>query len=236
MARVTNGFLGDMSGSVGNITFARARGGIATARVRAKPGNPRSLAQQQQRGRFKQLQRFASAFMSARLIRPFWRVHSSGRLSAYNQFIRSNAAAMSAGLDPALAVLSKANGLAEVTLTAALPAEDGTNTLLLSVESTAGGDDADFLVGVLYHAGRWQAVVADTGATRGNGTIPVPVPAAWMAESDALFAYAFAYKVGPTGLQLSASSAWKVTEAPFVIEPPDVPAPASDDEAVYGQG
>ena len=44
MARVNGGFLGNLSGSVGNVTFARARGGIQTARVKTSPSNPRSLA------------------------------------------------------------------------------------------------------------------------------------------------------------------------------------------------
>ena len=65
MAIVKGGFLGDLSGSVGNVTFARARGGIHTARIRVTPVNPRTQAQQQQRGRFKQLQQFTSAFLEA---------------------------------------------------------------------------------------------------------------------------------------------------------------------------
>ena len=82
MATVKGGFLGDLSGSVGNITFARARGGIRTARIRATPSNPRSQAQQKQRGRFKQIQQFASALLDAGLVRPFWRPYARRGLSA----------------------------------------------------------------------------------------------------------------------------------------------------------
>ncbi len=78
MARVTGGFLGELSGSVGNVTFARSRGGIQTARRRAAPSNPRTAAQQSQRGRFKQIQAFASAFLDAFHGRENW-THSTVR-------------------------------------------------------------------------------------------------------------------------------------------------------------
>lgn len=236
MARVQGGFLGNLAGSVGNVTFARARGGIQTARIRATPSNPRSTAQQTQRGRFKQIQQFASAFLAAGLIRPFWRLYATGGLSAYNAFMRTNSAAMPVSFDPEAAQLSRGNGLAGVSLSAVDLSGVDPNTYVLAVDNPSAGDIADFLVGVIYNGNTWQAIVADTGATRGDGGVDVPVPEVWLADADALFAYAFAYMAEPGGtLRLSDSSVLKVTAEPFEVPAPDVPPAQDAGEQAFGQ-
>jgi hypothetical protein len=235
MARVKGGFLGNLAGSVGNVTFARARGGIQTARVRATPGNPRSASQQAQRGRFKQLQRFASAFLSAGLIRPFWRVYATGGLSAYNAFMRANSTAMPEGLDPGAAVLSRGNGLEAVMLAQATVSEVDPNAYVLTVESPTGGDGEDLLVGVIYHGYSGRAVVIDAGARRDAGEVEVPIPAGWADEGESLFAYAFAYRVEGSGVRLSDSSALKVTADPFEVPEAEVPPARTVGETPFGR-
>lgn len=139
MARVKGGALGEVSGSIGNVTFARARGGIRTARVRSAPSNPRTSAQQTQRGRFKQIQQFASAMLAAGLVRAFWRPYATGGLSAYNAFVRANSEAMPDAFDPALGIASRSNGLEPVDLSAVAPSGADPNTYELTVDNPAGG-------------------------------------------------------------------------------------------------
>jgi len=228
MARVNNEGLAFLTGSIGNVTISRARGGITTVRVRTKPANPRTTDQQRNRARFKQLQGFVLAFLHAGFVKPFWEHYATGRLSAYNLFTQANSAALKEGFDPARAVASRGNGLASLTLTAVVPADDGADAYLLNVESGDGGDGSDRLVGILYHAGKNQVAGTTTGFTRAGGMVRVPVPAGWHAEADALFAYAFAYKPGPGGLYLSDSTARKVTPASYHLADPGVPATAPE--------
>jgi len=151
MARVKGGALGEVSGSIGNVTFARARGGIRTARVRSAPSNPRTSAQQTQRGRFKQIQQFASAMLAAGLVRAFWRPYATGGLSAYNAFVRANSEAMPDAFDPALGIASRSNGLEPVDLSAVAPSGADPNTYELTVDNPAGGQAGDLLVSVIYN-------------------------------------------------------------------------------------
>jgi len=231
MAKVKGGVLGDVSGSVGNVTFARARGGIRTVRVRSAPSNPRSQAQQQQRGRFKQIQQFASVFLAAGLVRPFWRSYARGGLSAFNAFVRANSAAMPDGLNPAAATISQGNGLAGIDLSAVAPSAGDPNTYVLTVDSPSGGKDDDLLVGMIYNGQTGKATMVDAGATRVDGQVEVALPASWVAnDEDALFAYAFAYRVRKNGrLRLCDSSALKVNANAFAVPAPDVP-PAEEEE------
>ena len=237
MAKVKGGVLGDVSGSVGNVTFARARGGIRTARVRSAPSNPRSQAQQQQRGRFKQIQQFASVFLAAGLVRPFWRSYATGGLSAFNAFMRANSATMPVGLDPAAAVISQGNGLAGVDLSAVAPSAGDPNTYVLTVDNPAGGQDDDLLVGMIYNGQTGEATMVDAGATRADGQVEVPVPASWAQnDEDALFAYAFAYRVRQNGrLRLCDSRVLKVNANAFAVPAPDVPAAGEVQEVPFGQ-
>ena len=128
MARVNGGVLGELSGSVGNVTFAKSRGGIQTARRRVAPSNPRTQAQQTQRGRFKQIQAFASAFLEAGLVRAFWQPYATRGLSAYNAFTKANSAAMPGGFDPEAGVISRGNGLTGVVLVGVGPSGADPNT------------------------------------------------------------------------------------------------------------
>ena len=236
MATVKGGFLGDLSGSVGNVTFARARGGIRTARVRTTPSNPRTAAQQSQRGRFKQIQQFASAFLATGLVRAFWQGYATGGLSAYNAFIRANSAVMPDGLDPAAALISQGNGLAGVDLVTVLPSAAEENRFELTIGSPAGGDDDDLLVGLIYNGQTGEVVLVDAGARRSDGALEVLVPLAWAQnDADALFAYAFAYRIEGRALRLSASSTGKVTANAFVPPAADVPAAQGGQEVPFGQ-
>ena len=168
MAIVKGGFLGQLSGSVGNVTFAQARGGIQTARVRRTPRNPRTQAQQTQHGRFRQIQQFASALLAAGLIRPFWKPYATGGLSAFNAFVRTNAAHMPDALDPALALISRGNGLQGIDLAVVAPSTGDPNLYELTINSPAGGDGTDLLVGVIYNAQQFQALMVDAGASRAD--------------------------------------------------------------------
>ena len=236
MATVKGGFLGDLSGSVGNVTFARARGGIRTARIRATPSNPRSQAQQKQRGRFKQIQQFASAFLATGLVRAFWQPYATGGLSEYNAFIRANSAVMPDGLDPAAAVISRGNGLVGIALTNVVASAALANRYELTVESPAGGEGADLLVGLIYNGQTDQAVMVDAGAERGDDQVDVTVPASWAQNhADALFAYAFIYRVEGGALRLSGSSVKKVTANAFVPPAADVPAAQGGQDVPFGQ-
>ena len=238
MAKVKGGVLGDVSGSISNVTFARARGGIRTARVRTASSNPRSQAQQKQRGRFKQIQQFASTFLAAGLVRPFWRSYATGGLSAFNAFMRANSATMPVGLDPAAAVISQGNGLAGVDLSAVAPSAGDPNTYVLTVDSPSGGKGDDLLVGMIYNGQTGEATMVDAGATRVDGQVEVAVPASWVAnDEDALFAYAFAYRVRQNGrLRLCDSSALKVNANAFAVPAPDVPPAEEEGQDVpFGQ-
>jgi len=235
MARVSGGFFGDLSGSVGNVTFARTRGGIQTARRRAAASNPRTTAQQTQRGRFKQIQAFASALLNTGLIRAFWRPYATGGLSAYNAFVKANSTAMPVGFDPALGIISRGNGLPGPTLTQATAV---TPTLYgLTVDNPEGSNDEDLLVGVLYNGKTVQAVMADAGAMRGDNEVEVPVPSSWsQQDEDALFAYVFAYRIeGNNLLRLSDASVLKVTANAFVVPSPEVPPANVAQEVPFGQ-
>ena len=236
MARVNGGFFGELSGSVGNVTFARSRGGIQTARRRAAPSNPRTAAQQSQRGRFKQIQAFASAFLDTGLIRAFWQPYATGGLSAYNAFMKANSAAMPDGFDPAAGLVSRGNGFPAVVLTDVAPSGADPNTYVLSIDGGSGAAN-DLLVGLLYNALQNQAVMVDAGATRGDGQVEVPVPAAWVQDDeDALFAYAFAYRIrGRNELRLSDTSRKKVNGNPFQAPAPDVPPTEAGQEVPFGQ-
>lgn len=235
MATLNGGFLGELSGSVGNITFARVRGGIVTARRRAAPSNPRTARQQAQRARFKQLQRFASAMLNAGLIRAFWRPYATGRLSAYNAFVKANSAVMPDGFDPGQAVVSQGNGLDPVTITevTADPQTPGLYTIALDPGT---GQADDLIAGAAYNALTQQAVLVDVGTERGDGGLLLSVPPAWTTDDeDALFAYVFAYRVDAAGrLLLATSGAQKITAAPFEPPAPVVPPPQVQTDVPYG--
>ena len=91
-------------------------------------------------------------------------------------------------------------------------------------------------MGLIYNAAQNQAIMVDAGATREDGLVEVAVPAAWTQDDeDALFAYAFAYRVQSRNrLRLSDSSMKKVTGNPFEAPEPDVPQAEAGQEVPFG--
>ncbi len=226
MAILHEGLHGHPSGSIGNVTFVRTADGRCIARLRTTPANPRTPAQQRQRRRFKQMQQFAAACHAAGLLRAFWQLYATDGRTTHNAFVRAQYRAMPGPFDPEAARLSLGNGLAPVVLSAVRPARTNHGAYVLSVESPAGGQDDDRLVGLIYNAGTGRVVMTDAGAERRHAQVKVEVPASWAEhDQDALFAYTFAYRheAGAT-VRLSESSARKVTPAPFEVPAPEVPA------------
>ncbi len=236
MAIIRGGIFGNASGSVGNVTFARARGGLHIARARSSPSNPRTEAQQRQRARFKQLQAFGAAFRAAGLVQAFWRPYATGSLSSDNVFLRAQSRTMPEGLDPLVARISLGNGLEAVSLTSVAPI-DPTRYELLVESPIEGADGADLLVTALYNGLRNQVLMNDTGITRASGVVEMVVPSVWsQQEEDALFAYAFAYRVGATRrLRLSESAVRKVNANAFEVPAAEVPPAETVQEVPFGQ-
>jgi hypothetical protein len=88
MGVIKQGILGGFSGSVANVVGSSWKG---IAVIKSKPlsvANPRTAAQQAQRGKFGQTVAFASAILAA-IVKPLWDRFAQGE-SGYNAFIKAN--------------------------------------------------------------------------------------------------------------------------------------------------
>ena len=92
MARIKQGILGGINGSIGNITGGSWKG---IAYVRTKPlsvANPRTAPQVGQRTKFKGIGLIASLLLTS-IVKPLWDRFAQ-KMSGYNSFVQQNIAAL----------------------------------------------------------------------------------------------------------------------------------------------
>ena len=87
MGKVTGGIFGPVRGKVGGVVFSRALGGD-TVRAYSVPSNPRTAAQQANRGVFGKLGRIGSDVLGT-IVQPLWDGRRTG-MSGYNAFVQEN--------------------------------------------------------------------------------------------------------------------------------------------------
>lgn len=104
MGKVTGGIFGPVRGKVGGVVFSRALGGD-TVRAYSVPSNPRTAAQQANRGVFGNLGRIGSDALGS-IIQPLWDGRRTG-MSGYNAFVQENKNAMGDTFDASALTISQ---------------------------------------------------------------------------------------------------------------------------------
>lgn len=161
MAKILIGVVGQLSGSIGNQTYAHNRYG-AYVRAKSTPVNPQSTRQSAVRNIFAQLTQAWQTVLSAEQ-RTAWEAYGANvactdrlgntiYLSGLNHYVRSNVAILSAGLtrvDDGPTTYA----LPDTDPTFAVAADQSTGKLTVTFDDTADWCDIDGAA-MVVHAGR----------------------------------------------------------------------------------
>lgn len=186
MAKLLSGILGPVSGRIGNVVGSSWKG-ISYIRSYVIPGNPNTLAQQDERSQFLSIVRLGKAILGS-VIQVFWDPFVNNN-SGWAHFIGINRGLMTVYTD--LSPLHLAEGTLEGDTISGATYAGSTVTFTWPGTPLGNGQATDVAVAVVYDFSH-QVAFVNTSAQRSAGTVGVNVgsgriPAAmhaWLFFSD----------------------------------------------------
>jgi hypothetical protein len=198
--------LGRMSNQIGKSMVFFMWKGIQVARQYAKPSNPDTIAQQTQRGKFGELMVVSQGIINS-IINKFWKAFAV-KQSAFNAFMSTNLLLQTYPLVQSMFQFAKGT-LSETPITSVTydPVEFIVTANYNTVPSgnQSAGDLACLVICGREAETSMEVFVADTGATRSDGTISYSLPHS-LENPNYYFAYLFFYRNLGTSSQYVSNS------------------------------
>ena len=188
MGVINQGILGGFSGKVANVVGSSWKGIAVIKSLPLSVANPKTPAQQAQRGALSSVVAAARVLLAA-LIQPYWNPFAQ-RQSGYNAFTSENIATFTtAGFAIFADFFSMRGSLLNAPVTL-ITSSAGASTIVIDYTDNSGSSDAqatDDTVVTIWNDTQKYWIVAAADSVRSDGTIVIPD--AVMVQNDELKVY-----------------------------------------------
>lgn len=174
MGVIKQGILGGFSGKVANVVGSSWKGIAVLKSLPLSVANPRTAAQEEQRGKMREVVNVARVLLAA-IIQPFWNPFAQA-MSGYNRFVSQNIDAFD---EDSLALpqnfYSQRGSLLGVTISS-VTADDSNNQIVFTWANNSGQSDAlasDEANAVIYNATKNYWLTSVGQAIRSAATLTV---------------------------------------------------------------